>query len=357
MSATATATTTHHQLDVQIATHLITLRLSQLQQESECELLHPQSVINGLVDYFHYRRRTTNNNLLTSEEIQTLIFSSSTDAPPLQLPPSWLKTFIIQTTTALPPPPPLTKPTEQHQQHTHLLLCHPNIIQLPPKTDLPLQGGTKGSRSIVKRVRLSDGTDVYFKRPSPLLVDINSDSAHLRSLGEVIAYRINQLFGLHVVRFTQLARDVDGTFVGSIRHTIRVEHGDFQYERPRTLSDAELENDESPWLAGISRLRIVDYVMSGFDRHEGNMVYNPKLHVIEGIDYEEDVTGIPGAKTRQLISGGRFPLKYDVDLRDKMMSVTFDQLQQCTRDVATPIEIESLWLKILIVKADVTIQL
>ena len=126
----------------------------------------------------------------------------------------------------------------------------------------------------------------------------------------------------------------------------------FQYEQPERLP-TEADEPRSPWTPAVSRVRVLDYVVGGHDRHQWNMIYAPASHEIRGIDYEEDLTGVPAAVRTHPVSGGRLPTAYDGDLARRIRDVTFLGVRAALSDVATPHELECVWLRLCVVFAHV----
>ncbi len=201
---------------------------------------------------------------------------------------------------------------------------------------------TGGDQSAVKEITKPDGQVVYFKTHPKGKADYDDSKAYRRARREVIAYRLSQTLGLDLVEETKVMR-YQGK-IGSVRNNVP--------KGFKPLLRFEIIEKTKEWQQALSELWVFDFIGGFHDRHLLNLFFNKNTYKIKGIDYDDFPAPIP-IWVRGFVSGGKLPETYPPNLAKLILELKFAEFSEKMSAAANPPEIESLWMRIQIVKADI----
>lgn len=105
----------------------------------------------------------------------------------------------------------------------------------------------------------------------------------------------------------------------------------------------------------LSDLKVFDYIGSFSDRHFSNVFFHLDDFLIQGIDHESGfhlvIPRIPSSA--EFISGGILPEFYTDHTRRKLDELSFAAVKSALAKTATSEQIEAVWLRMMVVKADI----
>lgn len=102
-----------------------------------------------------------------------------------------------------------------------------------------------------------------------------------------------------------------------------------------------------------SQLRTVDYLLNSSDRHGWNIFANPDTGKLMGID-NEGILGdlVPKHWEAHAVSGARLPDVYSPQVLDAISGMDANTLRSGLPDVLSPNEIDSMVMRLNVLKVD-----
>jgi hypothetical protein len=215
--------------------------------------------------------------------------------------------------------------------------------------------GFIGESGSTIRVESEQGQNYYFKRfavnhkktPDQTLIG-------KKMAAEVGAYLLSGLMGYDLVPKTEFG-------------TYKSKSGSLQASVPESfIQAAKLDEDEKKGSANElfrsrsfkeekSNLQVLYYLGSFVDGHKGNIFLDPKNSKLKSIDHESGFHyPVPFVRRDPMyMARGTLPGEYTPQTRSRIATLTFDKVQETFDGILTPDQMDSVWLRVNILKADI----